>query len=107
MVPVAIRTANQNKQDAADGIDGFVIFLDPVECTFQIIDQHSTKDKGNPQAQRVGKQHQHSFNHMCLLGSKHQCRSEEGPTQGVHPMEKITPNRSAEKNPILSVFTER
>ena len=40
------------------------------------------KDKGNPQAQRVGKQHQHSFNHMCLLGSKHQCRSEEGSNAG-------------------------
>jgi len=56
--------------------------LDPVERRLQISDQHGAQDKGNAEAERVGKEHQHTFQNMALLGGEHQRGAEKGADTG-------------------------
>ena len=40
-----------NKQTAADDIDDLIVFLDPVECRFQTIDQHRAENERDAKSQ--------------------------------------------------------
>ena len=51
--------------------------LDPVECGFEVVDEQGAEDEGQTQPQRVGKQHQRSFERVSLLRSQEQRRAEK------------------------------
>ena len=60
-------SAEEDQQPAADAVDDHIVTFDPVKRGSQRINKHGTEQERDPQAQRIGQQHQHALHDMPLL----------------------------------------